>query len=52
MTNTTASDVALHDSCPSLSVSQMDDAAGPSNSLQVYTYPSLLHPSPIYDDGH
>ena len=43
MTNTTASDVALHDSCPSLSVSQMDDAAGPSDTQQVYTYPSFFH---------
>ena len=58
MTSITANDVALDDSCPSLSVNQMDDAAGPSKTQQVYSYPSLFQficssiYLSIYDDGH
>ena len=43
MTSTAADDVASHDSSPSLSVNPMDDAAGPSNTQQVFTYPSLFY---------
>ena len=43
MTGITATDMASDDSGPSLSVSRMDDAAGSSNTQQVYSYPSLFH---------